>query len=148
MEDESRDEQGEGTEDRYGVDADKKAEEKVAALEDDPPKNLEDWPDDQAKYKTFGGPDGETGYDEGPTKNLGASNVRHMEDGSVTVDGEKVDDPDEYKGDPIPGGPTDPNTPKISGEQDLTEKGAGSKDSGEATSDDEDSGEASSEDED
>ena len=38
--------------------------------------------------------------------------MRHHEDGSVTVDGEKVDNPDEYKGDPIPGGPTDPNTPQ------------------------------------
>lgn len=103
--------------------ADKEAEEKVAALEDDPPKNLEDWPDDEAKYKTFGGAEGNTGYDDGPTANLGSSNVRHHEDGSVTVDGEKVDDPEEYKGEPIPGGPTDPNTPKISGEQDLTEKG-------------------------
>ena len=105
-------------------DADKRAEEKVAALEDDPPKSLEDWPDDEAKYKTFGGAEGDTGYDDGPTANLGSSNVRHHEDGSVTVDGEKVDDPEEYKGDPIPGGPTDPNTPKISGEQDLTKEGS------------------------
>ena len=104
-------------------DADKQAEEKVAALEDDPPKDLADWPDDEAKYKTFGGAEGNTGYDEGPTANLGSSNVRHHEDGTVTVDGEKVDDPEEYKGEPIPGGPTDPNTPKISGEQDLTEEG-------------------------
>ena len=29
--------------------------------------------------------------------------------GSVTIDGEPVDDPDSLKGDPIPGGPTDPN---------------------------------------
>ena len=127
---EERDENSE----RASVDADKAAEEKVAALEDDPPKNLEDWPDDQAKYKTFGGPDGETGYDEGPTANLGSSNVRHHEDGSVTVDGEKVDDPEEYKGDPIPGGPTDPNTPKISGEQDLTNEGS-NKDAGEDSDD-------------
>ncbi len=108
---------------RVTNEADKRAEEKVAALEDDPPKDLEDWPDDEAKYKTFGGAEGDTGYDEGPTANLGASNVRHHEDGSVTVDGEKVDNPDDYKGDPIPGGPTDPNSPKLSGEQDLTEEG-------------------------
>ena len=125
---ETKDEQRADDPERASVDADKAAEEKVAALEDDPPKNLEDWPDDQAKYKTFGGPDGETGYDEGPTANLGASNVRHHEDGSVTVDGEKVDDPEEYKGDPIPGGPTDPNTPKISGEQDLTQEGSNKED--------------------
>ena len=29
--------------------------------------------------------------------------LRRHEDGSVTVGGEKVDDPDQYKGDPIPG---------------------------------------------
>ena len=121
---ETKDEERDENPERASVDADKAAEEKVAALEDDPPKNLEDWPDDQAKYKTFGGPDGETGYDEGPTANLGSSNVRHHEDGSVTVDGEKVDDPEEYKADPFPGGPTDPNTPKISGEQDLTNEGS------------------------
>ncbi len=97
------------------------AEEEVAAHEDDSPEKLEDWPEGQAKYKTFGGPEGDTGYDEGPTASLGASDERHHTDGSVTVDGEKVDNPEDYKGDPIPGGPTDPDTPKISGEQDLTE---------------------------
>jgi len=111
---------------------DKEAEETVKALEEDPPKNIEDWPDDQAKYKTFGGPDGETGYEDGPTAKLGAADVRHHEDGSVSVGGEKVDDPEEYKGDPIPGGPTDPNTPKVSGEQDLT----GDSDSGDSGSGD------------
>ena len=29
----------------------------------------------------------------------------------MTIDGEKVDDPEEYKGEPIPGGPTDPDAP-------------------------------------
>ena len=29
----------------------------------------------------------------------------------MTVDGEEVDDPDEYKGEPIPGGPSDPDAP-------------------------------------
>ena len=85
------------------------AQAKVDALEEDPPENLEDWPDDEAKYKTFGGPEGESSYEEGPTSDLGPSGVRHHEDGSVSVDGEKVDNPDEFKGDPIPGGPTDPN---------------------------------------
>jgi len=103
-------------------DADKEAEEKVAALEDDPPEELEDWPDDKAKYKTFGGPEGDTGYEEGPTAQLGEADVRHHEDGSVTVGGEKVDDPDQYKGEPIPGGPTDPNSASLSGERDLTDK--------------------------
>jgi hypothetical protein len=40
----------------------------------------------------------------------------------VSIDGETVDNPDDYKGVPIPGGPTDPNTPRISGERDLSEK--------------------------
>jgi hypothetical protein len=85
------------------------AQQEVAALEDDPPKDLADWPDGNAKYKTLGGPDGNTGYEEGPTANLGDSDVRHHEDGTVTVGGEEVDNPEDYKGEPIPGGPTDPN---------------------------------------
>jgi hypothetical protein len=84
------------------------AKAKVRELEDDPPENLEDWPDDEAKYETFGGPEGEHSYDEGPEAKLGPSDIRHHEDGKVTVEGEEVD-PDEYKGDPIPGGPTDPD---------------------------------------
>ena len=101
---------------------DQRAEEKVKALEDDPPKDLEDWPDDEAKYKTFGGPEGDTSYEEGPTASLGESEVRHHEDGSVSVHGEKVDNPEEYKGDPIPGGPTDPNAAKLSGERNLADE--------------------------
>ena len=73
------------------------------------PAKLEDWPDGKAKYETFGGPEGEHSYDEGPEQNLGPDSVRHHEDGSVTVSGEQADDPDQYKGEPIPGGPTDPN---------------------------------------
>jgi hypothetical protein len=41
---------------------------------------------------------------------LGRPDVRHHEDGSVSVEGEKVDDPEEFKGEPIPGGPTDEST--------------------------------------
>ena len=119
---------------------DQAAIDKVAALEGDPPKNLEDWPDDEAKYKTFGGPDGEQSWDEGPTSELGDSDVRHNEDGSVSVKGEKVDNPEEYKGDPIPGGPTDPDAPKVTGEKDLTNKDSDDDDSG-----DDDSGEEESE---
>ena len=85
-------------------------------LEDDPPKNLEDWPSDERKYETLGGKEGVHGYDEGPEVNLGPSGVRHHEDGSVSIDGEKVDNPEDYKGDPIPGGPTDPNSAGIPGE--------------------------------
>jgi len=59
------------------------------------------------------GPEGgeEGGYEDGATSKLGPSNLRHHEDGKVTIDGEEVDDPDEYKGEPIPGGPSDPDAP-------------------------------------
>ena len=80
--------------------------------EGDPPEKLEDWPGGKAKYQTYGGPDsGDGGYEDGATAKLGPSNLRHHEDGSVTIDGEEVDDPDEYKGEPIPGGPSDPDAP-------------------------------------
>jgi hypothetical protein len=92
-----------------------KAKDEMRELEKDPPENLEDWPEGAAKYETFGGPEGEHGYHEGPEEKLGPSSLRHHEDGSVEIAGDKVDDPDEYKGDPIPGGPTDPDAP-----QDLT----------------------------
>jgi hypothetical protein len=45
--------------------------------------------------------------------------VRHREDGAVEVGGEEVDDPDEFKGEPIPGGPTDPNAAGNPDEQRL-----------------------------
>src|ERR671916_2439256 len=92
------------------------AREEVEKLEEEPPEKLEDWPDGEAKYETFGGPEGEHSYDEGPERKLGPSSLRHHEGGDVTIEGEEVDDPEEYKGDPIPGGPTDPNTPDASGE--------------------------------
>jgi len=95
----------------------------VEKLEDDPPQNLEDWPQGKAKYETFGGPEGEHGYHEGPEENLGPSSVRHLEDGRVTVAGEEVDNPDEYKSEPVPGGPTDPNSPDAPGEK-ADEEGA------------------------
>jgi hypothetical protein len=95
------------------------AREKIKELEEgDPPKDLEDWPDDAAKYETFGGPEGEHGYHEGPEEEkLGPSSLRHTEDGGVKIAGDEVDDPDQYKSDPIPGGPTDPDAA-----QDLTSK--------------------------
>ena len=95
------------------------AKETMEKLEEgDPPEKLEDWPADEAKYETFGGAEGGHTYQEGPEEKLGPSGVRHHEDGSVSVDGEKVDNPDDYKGDPIPGGPTDPNAQAVDGEKD------------------------------
>ncbi|HEV2820879.1 MAG TPA: hypothetical protein VGW11_10255 [Solirubrobacteraceae bacterium] len=78
-------------------------------LEDDPPKALEDWPTGKAKYETFGGGEGQHGYEEGPEAKLGPSGLRHHENGSVSIEGEMVDNPQDYKGDPIPGGPSDPD---------------------------------------
>src|SRR3954462_539287 len=91
------------------------ARERMDEIEEDPPEKLEDWPDDAAKYETFGGPEGEHSYEEGPETKLGPSSLRHHESGAVTIEGEEVDDPDQYKGEPIPGGPTDEDAP-----QDLT----------------------------
>jgi hypothetical protein len=97
-------------------------------IEEDPPESLEDWPQGKAKYETFGGAEGEHGYHEGPEGKLGPSAVRHFEGGEVTVAGEKVDDPEEYKGDPIPGGPTDPNAANQPGERDLDQDDEGDSD--------------------
>ncbi|MDX6512085.1 MAG: hypothetical protein QOE36_1589 [Gaiellaceae bacterium] len=92
------------------------AKETMKKLEEEgPPEDLEDWPDDAAKYETFGGPEGDHSYEEGPETKLGPSSLRHHESGAVTIEGEEVDDPDDYKGEPIPGGPTDEDAP-----QDLT----------------------------
>ena len=89
---------------------------------DDLPTDLNEWPSDKAKYVTFGGGEGDHGYDEGPEPKLGPSEVRHEADGKVTVQGEEVDNPDEFKGDPIPGGPTDPEAPELAGERRKREK--------------------------
>ena len=83
------------------------AKEEMHRLEEgDPPDDLEDWPSGRAKYLTYGGPEGTAGYDEGPTAKLGPSSLQHHEDGSVTIEGEKVDNPEDYKADePVPGAP-------------------------------------------
>ena len=76
------------------------AKEEMHSLEEgDPPEKLEDWPSGRAKYLTYGGPEGTAGYDEGPTKKLGPSSLEHHEDGSVSIEGEKVDNPEDYKSD-------------------------------------------------
>jgi hypothetical protein len=86
------------------------AREQMRKLEEEgPPDKLEDWPDGKAKYQTFGGPEGESGYEEGPTRELGPSNVRYHDDGRITVGGDEVEDADAFRGEPIPGGPTDDN---------------------------------------
>lgn len=37
------------------------------------------------------------------------------------MDGEEVDNPDDYKGDPIPGGPTDPDSAPMPGDKSMGE---------------------------
>src|SRR4051812_43846390 len=114
-----------------------KAKQKMEEIEKDPPEKIEDWPDDAAKYETFGGSeDGESTYDEKHEEALGEHSVRHHEDGSVEVKGEKADNADEYKGEPIPGGPTDPDAPAVAGEEKNADE-AKSSDGGEKSSDDE-----------
>ena len=84
------------------------AQEEMRKLEeaDDLPESIEDWPGGPAKYETFGKDD--DGYGEGATAKLGPANLKRHKDGSVSIDGEKVDNPDDYKGEPIAGGlPTD-----------------------------------------
>src|SRR3954462_1593057 len=107
-----RDESPEDKAEREAEEVEEAKEEMKSLEEGDPPEKLEDWPGGKAKYQTYGGPDsGDGGYEDGATAKLGPSNLRHYEDGSVTVDGEEVDNPDEYKGEPIPGGPSDPAAP-------------------------------------
>jgi hypothetical protein len=122
-----------------------KAKEKVKELEEDPPGKLEEWPDDKAKYETFGGPEGEHSYEEGPEAQLGPSSLRHHQDGKVSIAGDEVDDPDEFKGEPIPGGPTDPDAPRMYGEPDLSEEGSQEEDSESDDSESDDSGSEDSE---
>ncbi|MDX6425526.1 MAG: hypothetical protein QOD52_931 [Gaiellaceae bacterium] len=76
----------------------------------EPPTDLSDWPGGPAKYLTYGNEDGEL-YGTGATAKLGPANLERFEDGSITIDGDKVETPDDYKGKPIAGGPTDPDAP-------------------------------------
>jgi hypothetical protein len=94
------------------------AKEKMRKFEEEgAPDKLEDWPTDKSKYETFGGSEGQHSYAEGPEEEqLGPSSLRHHEDGRVSIAGEEVDDPEEYKSDPIPGGPTDERAPDAPGE--------------------------------
>ena len=146
MSDEEKTEQESGGEKTEHEQEMEEAKQEVEALEDDPPEKLEDWPDGKAKYETFGGKEGEHSYAEGPEQNLGPDSVRHHEDGSVEVGGEEVDDPDEFKGEPIPGGPTDPDSKDNPDAQRLNEDEDGDGDGDEDTSDDTSSDDTSSDD--
>ena len=105
---ERQDEQGGGAAERAKEKADAwdEAHKKMEEMEkqDDPPSDLSEWPDDEAKYVTYGGGEGDHGYDEGPEQKLGPSSLERHEDGSITIEGEEVDNPEDYKSDdPIEG---------------------------------------------
>jgi len=85
------------------------AEEMHALEEGDPPTNLEDWPDGPAKYLTYGSGEDEA-YGAGVTGKLGPANLERNGDGSIVIDGDKVDNPEDYKAEPLEGGPSDPST--------------------------------------
>ncbi|HEV3228794.1 MAG TPA: hypothetical protein VGY97_04910 [Solirubrobacteraceae bacterium] len=86
------------------------------------PHDPRDWPTGKAKFLTFGS-DSDEPYGEGPTAMIGPAGLEHHEDGSVSVGGKLVDNPQDYKGKPIPGGPTDPNTPQLAGERGRFKRG-------------------------
>ncbi|MFN2616683.1 MAG: hypothetical protein ABR581_06100 [Thermoleophilaceae bacterium] len=121
------------------------AKEEVEKLEEDPPDKLEDWPSGKAKYETFGGPEGQHGYHEGPEQKLGPDSLRHRDDGSVEIAGEEAENPEELKGEPVPGGPTDPDTPNLrmdkAGPDDVSEIAQKASGKGEDSGDSEDEGE-------
>ena len=120
-----------------------KASETIRELEeqDEPPTGLKDWPDDEAKYITYGGGEGDHGYDEGPEKKLGPSSLERHEDGSITIEGEEVDNPDDYKADPV-GAAVDTPTPD---DKEAPEDSAESDDSDEDEDEGSDSGDDSRE---
>ena len=79
------------------------AKQEMQALEEgDLPSDISEWPDGPGKYETFGVDD--DAYGEGATAKLGPADLERHADGSITIDGEKVDNPDDYKGEPIAGG--------------------------------------------
>ena len=78
------------------------AKEEMKALEEgDLPDDIDGWPSGPAKYETYGVDD--DAYGDGATAKLGPPNLARHADGSVTIDGKKVDNPDDYKGEPIAG---------------------------------------------
>lgn len=86
------------------------AEEMRELEEGEPPTDPKDWPSGAAKYLTYGNEANEV-YGDGVTAKLGPANLERFDDGSIAIDGEKVDNPDDYKGEPLAGGPTDPDAP-------------------------------------
>jgi hypothetical protein len=77
------------------------AKKEIEELEqaDELPGEISEWPSGPAKYETFGKDD--DAYGDGATEKLGPANLERHADGSVSIDGEKVDNPEDYKGEPI-----------------------------------------------
>ena len=67
------------------------------------PTNLEDWPAGPPKYPTYGSGEDEA-YGAGVTGKLGPANLERNGDGSIVIDGDKVDNPEDYKAEPLEGG--------------------------------------------
>ncbi len=97
-----------------------KAKEEIKEFEaqDELPSDPKQYPDGPAKYLTIDA-DGEDPYGEGITGKLGPASVEHHEDGSVTIGGDPVDNPDDFKGEPLPGGPTDPKQDRLGSDEDT-----------------------------
>jgi hypothetical protein len=70
---------------------------------DEVPRDPRDWPKGKLSYLTYGNA-GDDRYGDGATAKLGPAEVKHHDDGSVSVGGKIVDDPSKYKGKPITGG--------------------------------------------
>jgi hypothetical protein len=117
-------------EEQEAKDEDQTAREEMDRLAeaDELPSDLSEWPGGKAKFLTLGGSDDPDAYGEGATAKLGPAEVVHHAGGAVSVGGEQVDNPEDFKGEPIPGGPTDPSSPAIAGETERADKGDGAGD--------------------
>jgi hypothetical protein len=88
---------------------------------DEVPRDPRDWPSGKQSYLTYGNV-GDDRYGDGTTAKLGPAEVRHHEDGSVSVGGKVVDDPSLYKGKPITGGIIDQLTKHAERNKELREQ--------------------------
>ena len=91
---------------------------------DELPTELSDWPGGKAKFLTLGGSDAGDRYGEGATSELGPGDLVRHAGGAISIAGKMVDNPEDYKGEPIPGGPTDPDAPQEPGETKRGDDGA------------------------
>ena len=103
-----------------------KAVEDMAAFEqqDEVPRDPRDWPKGTQSHLTFGNKSDEA-YGTGPTSMLSPAEVVHHDDGSVSVGGELVDDPEKYKGKPITGGILDQISEHVERNKQLREQEEG-----------------------